>query len=73
MYSFLFRTLSSARSRTIGILLAFFLSASILFLLIFVFQNIREGVTYYTLQGIQENRITITHSSNILQLLDRDI
>lgn len=73
MYSFLFRTLSSARSRTIGILLAFFLSVSISCFLIVMYQNIRESITYYTLQGIQENRLTITQSTNLFQLLDRDI
>ena len=65
------RTLSLNWMRTLSIFSAFFLSMFLLFLFFFVFSNIESGVKYYTLQGIDEKRVTLTKSTSLFDLLDR--
>ena len=65
------RTLSLNWMRTLSIFSAFFLSNFLLFLFFFVFSNIESWVKYYTLQGIDEKRVTLTKSTSLFDLLDR--
>ncbi len=71
MLRFLIRTLSLNWIRTLSIFSAFFLSTFLLFFFLFALENIESGVQYYTLQGINEKRVTLTKSSSLFDLLDR--
>lgn len=72
MFSFFLRNLSSSWVRTVSIVLATFVSACIWFVFYFIYINISSGIAYYTLDGIDEQRFSITAGSNIFQLFDRE-
>lgn len=57
--------------RSIGIILIFILSTIFTWSLLFLSSNIRDFISEYTMQGIDEKRVTLTASSNIFDLLDR--
>ncbi|MFZ2255972.1 MAG: hypothetical protein WAW59_01865 [Patescibacteria group bacterium] len=38
----------------------------------FLYINIASGIAYYTLDGIDERRFSLTAGSNIFQLFDRE-
>lgn len=57
--------------RSIGIILIFILSTIFTWSLFFLSSNIGDFISEYTMQGIDETRVTLTASSNIFDLLDR--
>lgn len=72
MFFFLLHNLSSSWTRTVSIVLATFMSAFIWFVFYFLYINLGSWISYYTLDGIDEKRFSITAGSNIFQLFDRE-
>ena len=72
MFSFFFHNLSSSWTRTMSIVLTTFISGCIGLFFYFLYINIHSGIAFYTLDGIDEKRFSITAGTNVFQLFDRE-
>lgn len=72
MLAFLLRSLSTSRIRALSIVVAVFLSTAVFIFFYALYTHIVSAITYYTLDGVDEKRFTLTAETSFFQLLDRE-
>lgn len=72
MIPFLIRSLSSSWIRTLSIIIAVLSSSLVIIFFYVIYTNTIAAISYYTLDGVDERRFTLTAPTSFFQLLDRE-